>query len=90
MTRAFQELFAIDDAFRGISMPGRTDAAILFDAAAAHGIPRDAPDLARFPDVYLRYDDLSDTSRVLAAFTSLKSQVSSLKNGSRDEFGEES
>ena len=55
MTRAFQELFAIDDAFHGISMPGRTDAAILFDAAAAHGIPRGAPDLARFPDVYLRY-----------------------------------
>jgi phosphoglycolate phosphatase len=55
MTRAFQELFAIDDAFRGIPMPGRTDAAILSDAAAAHGLPRDAPDLARFPDVYLRY-----------------------------------
>jgi phosphoglycolate phosphatase len=55
MTRAFQELFAIDDGFRGIPMPGRTDAAILSDAAAAHGIPRDSPYLARFPDVYLRH-----------------------------------
>jgi phosphoglycolate phosphatase len=55
MTRAFQELFAVDDAFRGIPMPGRTDARILADAAAAHAIPRDSPSLSRFPDVYLRY-----------------------------------
>ncbi len=55
MSRAFQELFAVDDAFRGIPMPGRTDAAILAEAAAAHGIPPDSPDLARFPDIYLRY-----------------------------------
>jgi phosphoglycolate phosphatase len=55
MSRAFQELFAVDDAFRGIPMPGRTDASILADAAAAHGIPPDSPALARFPDIYLRY-----------------------------------
>ncbi len=55
MTRAFEEIFQIPDAFRGIPMPGRTDAWILSDAAAAHGIPRDSPDLARFPDVYLRH-----------------------------------
>ena len=51
MTRAFDDLFAVPNAFRDISMPGRTDSWILSDAAAAHGI-RPA-DLARFPGVYL-------------------------------------
>ena len=51
MTRAFDDLFAVPDAFRDISMPGRTDSWILSDAAAAHGI---APaELARFRDAYL-------------------------------------
>jgi phosphoglycolate phosphatase-like HAD superfamily hydrolase len=54
MTRAFEDVFGIPDAFRGIPMPGRTDSWILSDAAAAHDIPRDSPDLARFRDVYLR------------------------------------
>lgn len=51
MTRAFDDLFAVPDAFRDVSMPGRTDSWILSDAAAAHHIP--SGDLARFPDVYL-------------------------------------
>ena len=51
MTHAFDDLFAVPDAFREISMPGRTDRWILSDAAAAHGIA--AADLTRFPDVYL-------------------------------------
>ncbi|MBI3400642.1 MAG: haloacid dehalogenase-like hydrolase [Acidobacteria bacterium] len=55
MALAFQELFDVPDAFGGMPMAGRTDAWILSDAAAAHGIPRDAPALARFPDVYLRH-----------------------------------
>src|SRR5258708_1521718 len=55
MTRAFEELFGVPDAFRGIPMAGRTDAWIVSDAAAAHGIPPDAPALARFSDTYLRY-----------------------------------
>lgn len=53
MTLAFEEVFAIPDAFRGIPMPGRTDSWILSDAAAAHRIPLDSPDLARFRQVYL-------------------------------------
>jgi phosphoglycolate phosphatase len=53
MTLAFRELFAVDDAFRGVPLPGRTDAWILSDAATAHGIPRHA--LARFPDLYLKH-----------------------------------
>jgi phosphoglycolate phosphatase len=55
MTRAFQKLFAVSDAFRDIPMPGRTDAQILSSAAAAHGIPLDSPALGRFPDVYIPY-----------------------------------
>ena len=55
MSLAFQETFGVCDAFRGIHMAGRTDAWILTDAAAAHGIPPDSPALARFRDVYLRH-----------------------------------
>ena len=53
MTLAFEEIFSIADAFRGIPMAGRTDAWILADAAAAHGIPPDSSGLAQFPDVYI-------------------------------------
>src|SRR3954469_19391458 len=55
MSRAFDEIFAIANAFSGVPMAGRTDAWILSDAAAAHGIPPDSPDLARFREVYLRH-----------------------------------
>lgn len=53
MTRAFEDLFAVRDAFDGIPMPGRTDSWILADAAAAHGIP--TAGLSRFRDVYLAH-----------------------------------
>ncbi|OLD14711.1 MAG: hypothetical protein AUJ01_13520 [Acidobacteria bacterium 13_1_40CM_3_65_5] len=55
MTLAFRDLFAVDDAFHGIPLPGRTDAWILSDAAKAYGIPPDSPKLTRFPEVYLRH-----------------------------------
>ncbi len=55
MARAFQDLFAIGDAFTGVPFAGRPDPCILADAAAAHGIPLDSPQLARFPDVYLEH-----------------------------------
>lgn len=53
MARAFEELFAIPDGFRNIPMAGRTDTAILSNAAAAHGIL--PADLAPFHDVYLAH-----------------------------------
>jgi phosphoglycolate phosphatase-like HAD superfamily hydrolase len=53
MTRAFEQLFTIPDAFRGIPMPGRTDTGILLDAAAKHGVA--AGQLARFRSVYLAH-----------------------------------
>jgi phosphoglycolate phosphatase-like HAD superfamily hydrolase len=55
MTQAFEDVFAVADAFRGIPMPGRTDAWILSDAMAAHGIPREVSGLTRFRDVYLNH-----------------------------------
>jgi phosphoglycolate phosphatase-like HAD superfamily hydrolase len=53
MSRAFEEVFVIADAFQGIPMAGRTDAWILADALAAHDVSPDASDLARFRDAYL-------------------------------------
>jgi phosphoglycolate phosphatase len=55
MSLAFEEIFGIRDAFRGIAMAGRTDAWIVSDTAAAHRIPPDSADLARFPHIYLRH-----------------------------------
>lgn len=55
MTLAFEEVFAIPNAFQGAPMAGRTDAWILSEVAAAHGIPHDSPDLARFRQAYLRH-----------------------------------
>src|SRR5579872_1558495 len=51
MSLAFEELFAVSDAFRGIPVAGRTDNWILAGAAATHSIP--AAELPRFHDVYI-------------------------------------
>jgi phosphoglycolate phosphatase-like HAD superfamily hydrolase len=53
MTLAFEELFSVPDAFRGVPMPGRTDARILADAAVAHGVPAGSPALTGFPTLYI-------------------------------------
>jgi phosphoglycolate phosphatase-like HAD superfamily hydrolase len=55
MTRAFEDVFGVRDAFRGIAMPGRTDAWILSRAAAAHGIAPSDPGLTQFRAVYLAH-----------------------------------
>ena len=55
MSLAFEEVFAIANAFQGMPMAGRTDAWILNDAAVAHGIPPDSPDLDRFRAAYVRH-----------------------------------
>ena len=54
MSLAFEDLLGVRDAFRGMPMAGRTDAWILADAAAAHGVAADSAALARFRDVYLQ------------------------------------
>jgi phosphoglycolate phosphatase len=55
MSLAFEEVFAVRDAFQGIPMAGRTDPWILADGASAHGIPLDSPGLSRFREVYIRH-----------------------------------
>jgi phosphoglycolate phosphatase-like HAD superfamily hydrolase len=53
MSLAFADVLGVRDAFNGVTMAGRTDAWILSDAFALHGIASDAPALARFHDAYL-------------------------------------
>jgi phosphoglycolate phosphatase len=53
MTCAFDDLFGVPDAFRGIEMLGRTDAWIVATAAAAHHVAAGA--LAPFRDRYLHH-----------------------------------
>jgi len=53
MTRAFADLFAVQDAFRHIPLPGRTDRMILADAASAHGVPPERLD--DFQRLYLSH-----------------------------------
>lgn len=54
MTRAFEELFGVADALRGIPLAGRTDAWLVDSLATKHGV-RGAPQLARFRDTYLAH-----------------------------------
>jgi phosphoglycolate phosphatase-like HAD superfamily hydrolase len=53
MTRAFEDLYGVANAFDGVPFNGRTDAWILSRAAAAHEIGEEA--LARFKPLYLDY-----------------------------------
>lgn len=52
LTRALGEVFLVQDGFRGISMPGRTDPHIVTEALTRAGIAADAPRLARFRERY--------------------------------------
>ena len=53
MSRAFEELYGVRDAFNGIPFNGRTDTWILSQVAAKHAIP--APELAKFKPRYLEH-----------------------------------
>ena len=55
MSLAFEEVFAIPNAFHGVPMAGRTDAWILNDAAARTASLRIHLDFARFRDAYVRH-----------------------------------
>jgi phosphoglycolate phosphatase len=52
MTRAFRDVFLVDDAFRGIPMPGRTDPHIVADAMARAGLGPDTALLSSFRERY--------------------------------------
>ena len=53
MARAFEDLYGVRDAFRGVPFNGRTDAWIISQAAITHGI--DTADLSKFKPLYLQY-----------------------------------
>jgi phosphoglycolate phosphatase-like HAD superfamily hydrolase len=53
MTRAFEELYGVRDAFIGVPFNGRTDAWIVGRTAEAHHV--DAGTLASFKPLYLKY-----------------------------------
>jgi phosphoglycolate phosphatase-like HAD superfamily hydrolase len=55
MTRAFQDLFGIDEAFSAILMAGRTDSWILADALAANSIAPDDPRVELYREMYFRH-----------------------------------
>jgi phosphoglycolate phosphatase len=55
MTRAFQDVFAVADAFRGVPMPGRTDPLILADAMRRCGVAAADGLLQRFRRRYRQY-----------------------------------
>ncbi len=64
MTRAFEAVFQVRNAFEGIAMPGRTDPQILADAFARAAITADEAAIGRFRDAY-RFsltDELTRTS----------------------------
>jgi phosphoglycolate phosphatase-like HAD superfamily hydrolase len=55
MTRAFRDLYGVDDGFQRIEFSGRTDTAIFADAARAHGVADDRlpAERRRFLDAYI-------------------------------------
>src|SRR5471032_1940643 len=53
MSRAFEDLYGVRDAFNGVPFNGCTDAWITTQAAARHGI--DPAELSRFKPLYLQY-----------------------------------
>ena len=55
MSRAFEDLFRIPDAFCDVPFAGRTDAWIVAETLAAHGLTCDAEVRARFRDVYVAH-----------------------------------
>jgi phosphoglycolate phosphatase-like HAD superfamily hydrolase len=55
MTRAFEALFGVADAFAGVPLAGRTDTSILADALDRHEIPITPHEIVAFRSKYLEY-----------------------------------
>lgn len=67
MDLAFREVFSIDDAFRGISMAGKTDLQIIKECLGKHGFPTDNGLVPQFVNAYVRYlgAEISNSNRHL-------------------------
>src|SRR5829696_9020974 len=55
MVRAFRDVFGFSNGLGSISMAGRTDAWIVSQMAAAHGVSCDEERLREFQDIYVRH-----------------------------------
>ncbi len=55
LDRAFHKLFGIRDAFRNISMAGKTDPEIMREGLRAHGFSRVDGNLEKMKDMYLHF-----------------------------------
>ncbi|MFN7983628.1 MAG: HAD family hydrolase [Vicinamibacterales bacterium] len=55
MRRAFKDVFGFEDGLTSISMAGRTDAWIVSQMLAQHGLPESHTDRQRFHDIYIEY-----------------------------------
>ena len=55
MRRAFEDIFGISNGLRSISMAGRTDAWIVSQMFAEHGLDEQHPERQRFHDLYFDY-----------------------------------
>ena len=53
MTRTFEEVFGVPNAFENADVAGRTDTFLLSSALTRHGVPDTATAHARFRDVYV-------------------------------------
>jgi phosphoglycolate phosphatase-like HAD superfamily hydrolase len=53
MTRAFEELYGIPDAFGRVEFSGRSDSALFLDAARAHSVPSPENEVARYVEAYV-------------------------------------
>lgn len=81
MGRAFSDMFRVDDAFDGISMPGRTDAVILADAFTRTSLVVDAEAVHAFRQLYCRHlrDEIerpSPTKRAMPGVRTILDQLS--------------
>ncbi len=54
MNLAFEELFSVRDAFRGIPMAGRTDIRIMKDSLRKHGLDSENENIGLLCDAYIR------------------------------------
>jgi phosphoglycolate phosphatase-like HAD superfamily hydrolase len=55
LSRAFTEIFGVHDALNGFEVAGRTDAWILREIAARHGLAWDTPTARRFHETYVSH-----------------------------------
>jgi phosphoglycolate phosphatase len=89
MTRAFESLFGIPDAFAAISLAGRTDTSILADALVWHGVPFTPDDVSAFRSRYLDYlrEEVARTTAGKQVLPGILPLLSTLDTSSRSFLG---